>query len=322
MEKLAPKVRKAGYTFCLNQLQYPGYGFQYMCNILDTGFFNTLQGLEWQNKFLNGKATIADTPEMLEDMQMLKRWRDLGILNNEHPFDNDTDVAAEMAKENNLFMLGSINDFTNYDADPEDFGLMPYLSEDGEQNIFMLSTIRFTGLNKKLEESGNEQKLEDALHVMEILSTAEGMEALNGSVPNTALTPLKDAQVVEGTYYSKEVLNQINKGNTAPFVYAGWENTIVADGEEMIKFIRGEVDLEELITTVDKNQKLITDNSSQLVTTVAEDISTKDCARLVDTVFAKASNADLALVSMDKWFAQNHGAGNYFNSTYRMEWKY
>lgn len=90
----------------------------------------------------------------------------------------------------------------------------------------------------------------------------------------------------------------------------------------MIKFIRGEVDLEELITTVDKNQKLITDNSSQLVTTVAEDISTKDCARLVGTVFAKASNANLALVSMDKWFAQNHGAGNYFNSTYRMEWKY
>lgn len=310
MEALAPKVREAGYTFCLNQLQYPGYGFQYMCNILDTGYFNTLGGQEWQKKFLRGEATLADTPEMLENMQLLQRWRDLGLLNNEHPFQEDADVAAEMAKGNTLFMLGSINDFTNYDADPNDFGLMPYLSESGNQNIFMLSTIRYTGLNKTLAEPGNEQKLEDALHVMEIMSTDEGMKALNGSVPNTALTPLKDAQVIEGTYYSTDVLEQINAGYTAPFVYAGWENTIVADGDKMIEFIRGETSLDDLIAAVDENQKLIADNSSQIVTTVTETISNEDCARLVGIALAQASNADLALISRDKWFPEDHGDGN------------
>lgn len=310
MEELKPQVEEAGYTFCLDQLQYPGYGFQYMCNILDTGYFNTLEGREWQEKFLSGEATIADSSEMMENMQLLQRWRDLGILNDDASFEKDEDIAAEMAKGNTLFMLGSNNDFSNYDADPNDFGLMQYLSEDGDQNIFMISIGRYTGLNKELAESGNEQKLEDALHVMEVLSTSEGMQALNGAMPNTSLTPLKDAQVSEGTYYSEEVLNQINDGYTAPFIYAGWENAIVEDGNEMIRFIRGEIDLDQLISTVDESQKLITDNSSQIVTTVTETIPTEDCACLVGIALAKASDADLALISMDKWFKENTGDGN------------
>lgn len=310
MEELAPKVREAGYTFCLNQLQYPGYGFQYLCNILDTGFLNTMDGRKWQDAFLNGEATFAGTPEMVENLQMLQRWRDLGILNNERQFEDDASVAAEMAKGNTLFMLGSNNDFTNYNADPNDFGLMPYLSENGEQNIFMLSVGRYVGLNKKLEEPGNEQKLEDALHVMEILSTSEGMDAMNSPMPTTSLSPLKDAPVVEGTYYSEEVLEQINAGYTAPFIYAGWENMIVEDGNAAISFICGEIDLEQLTAALDENQKLQTDNSGQIFTTVTETISTEDCARLVGTVFAKAANADLALISMDKWFPENHHDGN------------
>ena len=311
LEELAPKVREAGYNFCITQLQYPGYGFQYLCNILDTGFFSTLEGREWQEAFLNGEATIADTPEMMENMQMLQRWKDVGLLTAEPYFAKDADAAAEMAKGNTLFMLGSSNDFTKYDGvDPNDFGLMEYLSENGGQNIFMISTTRFTGLSKALAEPGNEQKLEDALHVMEIISTEEGMEALNSFVPTTALTPLKDVPILEGTYYSDEVMEQINAGYTAPFIYAGWENVLVGDGEAMISYIRGEINLDELIATIDEDQKNINDNTAQVITTVSETVSTEDCARLVGTVFAKAGNADLALISMDHWFPENHSDSN------------
>ena len=310
LEELAPKVRAAGYTLCLNQLQFPGYGFQFMCNILDTGFLNTMGGRAWQNQFLAGEASFGGTPEMMENMQLLQRWRDLGMLNGDTQLQADYAVAEEMAKGNTLFMLGSTNDFTKYDADPNDFGLMPYLSEDGSQNIFMLSTSRYVGLSKKLEEPGNKQKLEDALHVMEVLSTAEGMMAMNGKVPTTSLSPLKDAPVVEGTYYSPEVLEQINNGFTAPFIYAGWENAIVADGNAAISFIRGEMELDELVAALDENQKLIEDNSDQVVTTVGETISTADCARLVGIVFAKASGADCALISLDQWFPENESDGD------------
>ena len=306
---LAPKAEEAGYTFCMNQIQYPGYGFQYMCNILDTGYFSTLEGREWQNKYLNGEATFAGTPEMVENMQLLQKWRDLGILNDAMGFGTDDEVATKMAKGNTLFMLGATNDFTKFGGTNTDFGLMPYLSEDGDQNVFILNVTRFTGLNKHLEDPGNEQKLEDALHVMEIMSTTEGLDALNTNYRNNSLAPLKNAPVVEGNYY-QDILEQVNAGYTAPFVYAGWDNAIVADGNEMISFIRGEVDIDHVITTLDENQKLITDNSSQIITTVTESISTEDCAKLTGIVFTEASGADFALISMDKWFPESHSDGN------------
>ena len=56
------------------------------------------------------------------------------------------------------------------------FGLMPYLSEDGSRNVFILNVNRFYGLSKKLEN--NPEKLEDALKVMKVLSTVEGTSAL------------------------------------------------------------------------------------------------------------------------------------------------
>ena len=66
LEELAPKVEEAGYKLCLNQVQYPGSGFQYLCNIADTGYLSTLDGRKWQEDFLSGKTTLADSKEMME----------------------------------------------------------------------------------------------------------------------------------------------------------------------------------------------------------------------------------------------------------------
>ena len=55
-----------------------------------------------------------------------------------------------------------------------------------------------TDLNKKLGEAGNEQKLEDALHVLDVFSTQEGMNALMGrDRQNSSLLPLKDYEISE-----------------------------------------------------------------------------------------------------------------------------
>lgn len=75
MEELKQQVEDAGYIFSRCQLQYPGYGFQYLCNIADTGFLSTLDGLAWQEKFLKGETTVADTPEMMETLHLLERWK-------------------------------------------------------------------------------------------------------------------------------------------------------------------------------------------------------------------------------------------------------
>lgn len=300
LEKLAPKVRKAGCQLALDQIQFPDYGFQYFCNIMSTNYLNTPDGRKWQERFLDGDTTLAGTQEMVKNMKILEKWRKIGMLNSNGNPKSDEETRRKMAEGNTLFMLGSSNLFKDEETKDE-FGLMPYLSEDGTQNAFIMNVSRYIGLNKHLEDKGNEQKLEDALHVMEVLSTVKGMKALNQSYANTSLLPLKD-YVVESEGYYADIEDKLNAGVMAPFIYDGWENLIVATGREMISFIRGDSGLREVVQTFDENQYLIVDNSVAAYTKVTEKLDTSACAKAIGICFAKASGADLALISKNKWY--------------------
>ncbi len=300
LEELAVQVKEAGCNLALNELQFPGYGFQYLCNILDAGFLNTLEGRQWQKDFLDGKTTLADSPKMLEALSALDKWRNLGMLNNNGYENSDADTKGLMAEGNTLFLLGSINNFTT-DETTDEFGLMPFLSEDGTHNAFVLNVSRYIGLNKNLEKKENEQKLQDALHVLEVLSTEEGMRALNSSFANTSLMPLKDYEVNSEGYYA-DIEQDLNDGMTAPFIYGGWENLIVPIGNAVISYIKGEATVEDIVHAFDDNRRLLPDGAAKSYAEVTEKLDTDDCAKLVGICFAKASKADLALISKNKWY--------------------
>lgn len=299
LEELAPKVEEAGCQLALNQIELPGCAFQYLCNIMSTNYLNTIEGRKWQNRFLDGEVSLADTPEMMEGIQVLEKWREIGMLGNGNP-KSDDETKLEMAEGNTLFMLGSSNTFDKGETTDE-FGLMPYLSVDGKKNAYILNVSRYIGLNKHLEEAGNEQKLQDALHVMEVLSTVEGMQALNQNFANTSLLPLKDYVVKSEGYYS-DIEDEINAGMTAPFIYDGWENIIVEIGNTMKAFIQGNAQMNDIMHAFDDNRNLIEDNSSNAYTVVTEKLDTSQCARLVGICFAQACGADLALISQNKWY--------------------
>lgn len=300
LEELAPKVEEAGYTLCLDQLQYPGLGFQFLCNIADTGFLSTIDGLTWQEDFLKGDANVSDTPKMVEAIQSIEKWRDLGMLNGNGTPDSDQDTKAEVLKGNTLFLVGNSNDLTSENDATDEYRLMPYLSEDGDQNVFILNVSRYVGLNKKLGEKGNEQKLEDAMHVMEVISTVEGMESMDPSQINSRIIPLKDAEVGESSYYA-DILEELNSGHTVSFIYSGWENIVVPVGETMIEYIKGNASVDDVIRAFDDNQNLITENKVETYTTVTETLDMDTCAKLVGICFAKAVNADVALISTNPW---------------------
>ena len=300
LEKLAPKVRKAGCQLARDQVQFPEYGFQYFCNIMSTNYLNTPDGRKWQERFLDGDTTMAGTQELVKNMEILEKWRKIGMLNGSGNSKSDEETRRKMAEGNTLFMLGSSNLFKDEETEDE-FGLMPYLSEDGTQNAFIMNVSRYIGLNKHLKDKGNEQKLEDALHVMEVLSTVKGMKALNQSYANTSLLPLKD-YVVESEGYYADIEDKLNAGVMAPFIYDGWENLIVATGRGMLSFIRGDSGLREVVQTFDENQHLIVDNSVAAYTKVTEKLDTSACAKAIGICFAKASGADLALISKNKWY--------------------
>ena len=300
LEELKPKVEEAGYTFCVDMLQFPGYGFQYLCNIADTGYLSGTDGIAWQNQFINGEATVAGTPKIEESFRLIQRWRDIGMLNGLGSPTDDKQTKATVAEGNTLFLIGNSVDFGSELGITDKYGLMPYLSEDGNHNVFILNVSRYVGLNKNLGEKGNEKKLEDALKVMDVLSTVEGLESLEPSQNNSRLLPLKDATVGEDSFYS-DILDELNSGHTASFIYSGWENIVVPLGEKMIDFAYGNATADDVIQAFDENQKLITEDVVNTYTTATETISMDDCARAIGIAFAQATNSEAALISTNPW---------------------
>lgn len=300
LEELAPKVKEAGYNLALSQVQFPGAGFQYLFNILSTGYVNTLDGRKWQNSFLAGETDFESNTELMKDMESVQRWHDIGMLVYNGDPESDTNTHLEMAEGNTLFMFGSVTNFSEEESSDK-FGYMPFLSADGSNNVYIANVTKYVGLNKKLEEEGNEQKLEDALHIMEVLCTVDGMRSLSAMESNDILIPLKDFVIPEDSIY-KPIEKELNEGYVAPFVYSGWENMVVSVGEKMYSFMKDECKITDVAAEMDADQHLLTDNSEKTYTTVTEKIDVEDCAKMVGICFAKASDADLALISTNKWF--------------------
>ena len=303
LEQLAKEAEEAGVQLCLPQIQYPGYGFQYLCNIADTGFLSSLDGRQWRKDYLSGKANVSDTEGMMDSMEYIQKWKDLGMLDgsNSNPID-DAVTKDDFIKGNTLFMLGSQNGITDSDATTDEFGLMPYLSEDGSQNVYILSVGRYYGLNKKLEDDS--QKLEDALKVMEVLSTVEGTSSLYPETSlKASLLPFKDAKA-DDTYYG-DIADAINAGNTAPLIYSGWENTLVTTGTKMLEYMQDKATIEDVVKQLEDDQESVVNNKPEVITTTAEVISQENCAKLVGRCFAEATGSDLALVSLGTWISGN-----------------
>ena len=302
LEALAAEAKEAGVDLCLPQIQYPGYGLQYLCNIADADFLGTLDGKLWQKDYLSGEANVSNTPGMMQAMAYVQKWKDIGMLNDSGDALDDNVTRQRMTEGNTLFLIGGTNGIVESDDNADKFGLMPYLSEDGTQNVFVLKVNRFYGLNKKLEQ--NPQKLEDALKVMRVLSTVEGSSALiPAKTLKCSLLPFKDAKA-DDTYYA-DVADVLNAGNTAPFIYSGWENTIVTTGTKMLDFIKGDATMEDVIRQMDEDQDSVVNNTPDTITTVTEELSQEDCAMLVGRCFAQATGSDLALVSLSTWIPGN-----------------
>ena len=284
-------------------LDLSGYGFQYLCNIADTGFLSSLDGRQWQKDYLSGKANVSTTKGMMDSMEYIEKWKDLGMLDgsNSDPID-DAVTREDFIKGNTLFMLGSQNSITDSDATTDEFGLMPYLSEDGSKNVYILSVGRYCGLNKQLENDS--QKLEDALKVMEVLSTVEGTSSLYPEASlKASLLPFKDAKA-DDTYYG-DIAEAINAGNTAPLIYTGWENTLVTTGTKMLEYMQNKATIKDVVKQLEDDQESVVNNKPEVITTTTEDISQKNCAKLVGRCFAQATNSDLALVSLGTWISGN-----------------
>lgn len=298
LKKLLVEIKASEVQPSITMLGLPGYGFQFFCNVSDTIFLTTKNGKEWIQKFLGGTADARSGLD--ECAQYFQQWIDCGMLNG----NNDTLAINECRNKfyegNTAFLIGSMDRLTqNEDGSGDQYGIMPYLSPDGTENMYITSVRRYYGLNKHLEDAGNEQKLEDALHFMEVLSTEEGEKALNGT-DNRTLSSLKDNTVSDDSPY-KEAIQEIQMGHGAPLLYAGWEAIVADGGTAAADWICGYKTGEEVLDIFDKLQSDYLQKGPISFGTAKDTLDTEQCAELTGIMFGEACDADAALISVNEW---------------------
>ena len=298
LEKLLPRIEKAGVQPCITMLSLPGFGFQYFFDVADTLFLTTKEGISWEKDFRSGKSTA--TEGLADSADYFQRWINCGMFNSDNDNLGTIECQDKFYEGNTAFMQGNVARWTqNEDGTGDQYGLMPYLSEDGSQNMYITSVRRYYGINRHLEEEGNEQKLEDALHFMEVLSTPEGEKALEGT-NGDSISSLKENTVADDSPY-KDAMEEINMGHGASLLYVGWEAVLADGGEAVADWIRGEKTGQEVLETFDKLESDYLENGMPGYGTLKETFDTEQCAKLTGIMFGEACDADVALVSVNEW---------------------
>ena len=182
---------------------------------------------------------------------------------------------------------------------------MPFLAEDGGDNMLCTNTSRYYGLSKALES--DPQKLADAKKVLAFLSTPEGQRAWattgygteKEQVNDTYYSPISATSIPEGSFL-KEVEDLLNDGYVQPLVscYGPWEDIVTSFADVLYEVVRGNMTGDEALAELDRiNQERLT-TGGVYVAESADTLDQSETAKLVGIAIGQAVNADAALVSV------------------------
>lgn len=301
LEALIPQIEAAGVTVSECCTEYLGSSFAYFFDIAAPDYIATLDGQSWMEDYLNGDAAASGNLD--SSVEVFQKWIDCGMLHvGETP--SDDEATQERFREGNtafLLINGNFDFAQNEDGTGDEYGILPYFSEDGSNNIIVTQVNAYYGLSKSLED--DPQKLEDALKVMEFMTTTEGLESL--ATQSDTFSPVEDSEIDESSPVYPLTL-MIDEGKSMPLIYSGWENYVTSIGEYSYDLIASEITGSEFITSLDDLQAEVQENGGVTeIAEVKEDLTLEETAQLVGVAFAEETGSDCALISL----AEFHGHG-------------
>ena len=293
VKRLAPEVEKAGVDLAVTSCELAGNGFQYMCNLGDTLGLSSIKGRQWQREFLSGNSTAEEG--FGEALDYMEEWLDIGLLEGVDSLGGKT--AFNIFTEGNTALyIGTASRWTqNEDGTGDVYVPMPFLSKDGTNNMYITLQSKNFGINKSLSEPGNEQKLEDALHVMEVLSTVEGQNTFKSAV-SSSISSLLDWQIDENSPFAP-CMELLNAGQSAPLIYDGWDDFLAELGQYILDYMNGEHTKQDVLDETDRLLRRSLENGAFVYSEVDRQYSTEETAKLIGHIFGTETGSDCALIS-------------------------
>lgn len=300
LKALIPEIEAAGLTPMRGLFNLDGYPFNYFFNVINTDYFHTAAGSQWKADFSTGKAKAAGNQELLAGVEYFKDWVDAGLIRASDIGTTSEPYDAFVNGECVFFLSLGLAQYeaTAADGTTYEFGVIPWLSADGATNTLTVTTSRYFGLSKELLEPGNEQKLEDALALMEYVSTVEGQQALAATAasPQLYTASLTGAGVPEDSPFHG-LSHLVSEGHTVQLVYVGWEDLIVPMAQDIKALIRGEATPEQLLAMFDASYENAVNGAGNAIAYAEADMGWDEALRICGIATGTAADADAALVS-------------------------
>ncbi len=293
--ELSEKIEAAGYRTMGHGMSLDGYPFNYFFNIGNTVYFDTPEGTQWKEQFPKGEAGAVGNSGLREAAEYFDKWVEKGFINTEN-----TKVDEFYEGDCIFFLCLGLSEYEHVTEDGKkyEFGTIPWLSEDGGNNMLTRNVSRYMGINKSLGEKGNEQKLEAALKLMHYISTAEGQHALMSDGSRYMPSLNGDTLPQDSPYL--EISALVSEGRVVPLVYVGWESLIVPIAQDIKKLINRDIDVDGLLEAFDNtNSDLLNGSSEDICAVASETLTMETTAKLVAIAEGKAVGADCAMISLN-----------------------
>ena len=295
---LKEKCDERGIKLCVMSGKLPGGLFQVITNIAQMNFLDTPDGAAWEKAFLAGE----DVDYALWDgtLAYLQKLIDLGFfeLLDENP--TSTGVENGLYSGNTLFAISqsAFNPDGGKEVTEDEFGLMPFISEDGTANYYIYNPTSFIGLSKTLLEEGNEQKLEYALKIVELYATEAGQEALNY---NAETFPILSDSDISTDSYLYDAYHASLEGRMERLKYTTWNEygLITPIGDAFKNWIIGEGSGQDITAAMKEiRQEAKDQGGAPVYCTCEEDLTLEESAEIVGGVYAKIAGTEVALMSL------------------------
>lgn len=275
-----------------------GFYFTTMTTLAQTEFLSTRDGQAWEEAYLQGRTSCKKGFEsgisMLQELIDADAY-DIGqaekLTSFKQVMKNFKDRKSAMTA-----MWGGQNELVEMDKrSKDDFRLFPFYSRSGQAMLGTNISLNI-GLARDLSEEGNEKKLENALQVMEWLSSEEGMSHLQNA--DTEILPLRDADNRNTAKIYRDVWETNLAGLKAPMLYTGYEDIMNDVGLLIQDAMQHKTDLSGVVKLADRiHQESLASSDSSSICEIEEDLTHPETVQLVADALQDSGLADVTLLS-------------------------
>lgn len=277
-----------------------GYYFTTMTTYSQCGYLYTPEGAEWEKKYAAGQASANQGFESgFEMMQELIDAQAFDYEKNYNLWDKELFLKRMNTGEAAMMFLWGSQDAIAQEIEESDteYGVMPFRNKDG--TAFLGTTVSYhIGLSKTLEEKGNEQKREDALRIMEWLSTNEGIYAVTNDA-STSIFPLKGSGNPNACKLYQDLWEENLDCIKAPMLYSGYEDVLIPTGNAIMAAVKDRGSLKGIPDMMDQIHREYLEGGAAAIEvgSFARDFSHLETVQLLANALHEMGDSQIAMVS-------------------------